>query len=40
MTLADIRAEAKALKLREFHGTSKRDLVIEILKRSSNDEGL
>ena len=39
MTLADIRAEAKALKLENFMELSKRDLVIEILKKSSNDDG-
>jgi len=39
MTLADIRAEAKALKLENFMELPKRDLVIEILKKSSNDEG-
>jgi len=39
MTLSDIRKEAQELKLENFMELPKRDLIIEILKRSSNDEG-
>lgn len=39
MTLADIRAEAQELKLIDFMELPKRELIIEILKKKSNDEG-
>jgi len=39
MTLADIRAEAQNLKLENFMELPKRELIIEILKKNSNDEG-
>ncbi len=39
MTLADIRAEAQEIKLENFMELPKRELIIEILKKNSNDEG-
>lgn len=39
MTLADIRAEAQDLKLDNFMELPKRELIIEILKKGSNEEG-
>ena len=39
MTLADIRAEAQEIKLENFMELPKRELIIEILKRNSNNEG-
>jgi len=39
MTLADIRAEAQDLKLIDFMELPKRELIIEILKKNSNEEG-
>jgi len=39
MTLADIRKEAQELKLENFMELPKRDLIIEVLKKKSNDEG-
>jgi len=39
MTLADIRSEAQDLKLIDFMELPKRELIIEILKKNSNDEG-
>jgi len=39
MTLADIRAEAQEIKLENFMELPKRELIIEILKKNSNNEG-
>ncbi len=39
MTLAELRTEAQNLKLENFIELPKRELIIEILKRSTNDEG-
>ncbi len=39
MTLAEVRAEAKELKLQNFMELSKRDLTIAILKKESDSEG-
>ncbi|HHX99658.1 TPA: transcription termination factor Rho, partial [Candidatus Dojkabacteria bacterium] len=39
MTLAEVRAEAKALKLENFMELSKRDLTIAILKAQSETNG-
>lgn len=39
MTLADIRKEAQELKLENFMELPKRELIIEVLKKRSNEEG-
>ena len=39
MTLANIRAEAQEIKLENFMELPKRELIIEILKKNSNNEG-
>ncbi len=39
MTLADIRKEAQEVKLENFMELPKRELIIEILKKKSNEEG-
>ncbi|MHC1716646.1 MAG: transcription termination factor Rho [Candidatus Dojkabacteria bacterium] len=39
MTLADLRVEAQDLKMENFMELPKRELIIEILKRSTEDEG-
>lgn len=39
MTLADIRKEAQELKLGNFMELPKRELIIEVLKKRSNEEG-
>lgn len=39
MTLAELRTEAQNLKLENFIELPKRELIIEILKRSTNDDG-
>lgn len=39
MTLAELRTEAQNLKLENFIELPKRELIIEILKKSTNDEG-
>jgi transcription termination factor Rho len=39
MNLADLRSEAQDLKLENFMELPKRELIIEILKKSTNDEG-
>ena len=39
MTLAELRSEAQDLKLGNFIELPKRELIIEILKKATNDEG-
>ncbi|HOV29983.1 MAG TPA: transcription termination factor Rho [Candidatus Dojkabacteria bacterium] len=39
MTLAELRTEAQALGIENFMELPKRELIIEILKKSTNDEG-
>ena len=39
MTLAELRSEAQDLKLGNFMELPKRELIIEILKKATNDEG-